>query len=314
MRRLGFHILIVFVALNQICAQKSDYDAIVRRYIEKYKGVAINEMKVYAIPASITLAQGILESNAGRSDLATLANNHFGIKCHKEWTGPTFIKDDETRNECFRKYTDPLESFRDHSQFLTTRDRYKGLFNLEMTDYKGWANGLKAAGYATNPAYPQLLIKTIETFSLSQYDEKKAAIANNTRTEMKTAPQNPGRLPYMVLRTGPGSRVVYENNHIPMVISSSDDNIYSISGDFNISVEKLLKYNDLSDPASMVPGQIVYLDGKHRKGSKDFHSYQDGETLYAISQLYGMKLKMIYKRNGLRTGNEPAAGTILRLR
>ena len=124
----------------------------------------------YRIPASITLAQGIYESNAGKSRLATEANNHFGIKCHKEWTGKTFIQDDETKNECFRKYDNPEESFRDHSYFLTQRDRYKDLFKLDITDYKGWASGLKEAGYATNPQYPEKLINTIETFSLNKFD------------------------------------------------------------------------------------------------------------------------------------------------
>jgi hypothetical protein len=314
MKNRCFHLLFWVVLFNQVSAQQPDYNAVVNKYVQQYKGIAVNEMKVYHIPASITLAQGILESNAGRSDLAVVANNHFGIKCHKEWTGMTFYKDDETKNECFRKYDDPLQSFRDHSQFLTTRDRYKVLFSLDITDYKGWAKGLKAAGYATNPAYPQLLIKTIETFYLYTFDSIDPEVAEEGIAGKQDKPEKKGRLPYIVVSTRPDGRIVYENNPLSMIIAGEADNIYSIAGDFSISVEKLLKYNDLREPSSMKPGQIVYLEPKRRKGSSDFHRFAKGETLYSISQMYGVKLKLLVKRNGQGEGAEPGPGTILRLR
>ncbi len=300
---------------GQCAAQKADYNAIVNTYIEKYKDIAVKEMMVYKVPASITLAQGILESNAGRSDLAVKANNHFGIKCHKEWTGKTFYKDDETKNECFRKYDSPLESFRDHSWFLSSRDRYKSLFNLDLTDYKGWANGLKSAGYATNPAYAQLLIKTIETFLLFRFDRGGITGVTGDSTDV---PDNPDSLAWLnnfkLLYKGSDNRNVFTNNGLMMIVARQDDNLYLIAHDVNQSVSNLLEYNDLPYATAMKPGQIIYLESKRRKGSVKSHRFMSGESIYTISQLYGIKLRMIYKRNDLREGFEPQKGTILRLR
>lgn len=310
----GSFIFIAFCAV-QVAAQQADYNAVVNRYIQKYKEIAVKEMKEYRVPASITLAQGILESNAGRSNLAVDANNHFGIKCHKGWTGKTFIKDDETKNECFRKYDSPVESFRDHSSFLTQRDRYKGLFSLEITDYKGWANGLKSAGYATNPMYPQQLIKIIETFELYRFDRAEFAAVTGDSLENPLDPsQQSGFHEFVFKSKGAGNRNIYENNRLQMIIARQDDNLYVIARDFKLSVSNLLKYNDLPKPTSLKPGQIVYLQPKRRKGAAENHKVETGETLYSISQFYGIKLKMIYKRNDLRKGVEPKKGTLLRLR
>lgn len=311
---LGSIIIILFCTV-QVAAQQTDYNAVVNRYIQKYKEVAVKEMKVYRVPASITLAQGILESNAGRSPLAVDANNHFGIKCHKGWTGKTFIKDDETKNECFRKYDSPFESFRDHSYFLTQRDRYKGLFNLEITDYKGWANGLKSAGYATNPQYAQQLIKTIETFDLYRFDRTEfAAVTGDSLDKLEDPSQQAWLREFVVINKGAGNRNIYENNRLQMIIARQDDNLYVIARDFNVSVKNLLKYNDLPKPTSLKPGQIVYLEPKRRKGTAPNHQIQTGETMYSISQFYGIKMKMLYKRNDLQEGVEPKKGTVLRLR
>ncbi len=307
--------LSILCCCRLVAGQSTDYNAVVSRYVQQYKSVAIEEMKVYRVPASITLAQGILESNAGRSDLAVKANNHFGIKCHKEWTGMTFYKDDETKNECFRKYETPVESFRDHSWFLTRRERYKGLFDLKITDYKGWANGLKSAGYATNPHYAQMLIKTIETYLLDRFD--KAAIAGKTESSVKDSKITgiqPSVENFVVVSIGPASRNIYENNRLRMIIATADDNIYVIARDFNISVGKLLKYNDLPKATAFKPEQIVYLSQKRRKGEVVSHKVKQDESLYTISQLYGLRLKILCKRNDLREGAVPKAGTILRLR
>jgi uncharacterized FlgJ-related protein len=240
-------VLAVITGISGVSAQKTDYNAVVNRYIQKYKEIAIREMHDYRIPASITLAQGILESNAGRSPLATEANNHFGIKCHKEWTGKTFIKDDETKNECFRKYDNPLESFRDHSCFLTQRDRYKNLFKLDITDYKGWATGLKAAGYATNPAYAELLIRTIEKYTLDRYDKGGGIVAaDDSAMDQLSADQQAMMKQFMFLKSGPGGRKIYLNNKITVIMSRPDDDLYLIARDVDISVSRLLKYNDLA--------------------------------------------------------------------
>lgn len=306
---------LVLIFISQVSAQQSDYTAVVNRYIQKYKDVAVKEMMVYRVPASITLAQGILESNAGRSDLAVEANNHFGIKCHKGWTGMTFYKDDETKNECFRKYDSSLESFRDHSWFLTQRDRYKSLFDLNITDYKAWANGLKSAGYATNPAYASLLIKTIEAFNLSKFDQAEAVgIFGDSLDDLDNPAKQAWLHKFMVITKGAENRNIYENNRLQMIIARQDDNLYVIARDFNISVSKLLKYNDLSKSTALEPGQIVYLESKRRKGAAENHKVQNGESLYSIAQFYGIKMKLLCKRNGLLEGSKPKKGTILKLR
>ncbi len=300
---------------GHLAAQQTDYNAVVDRYIQKYKEIAVKEMQEYKIPASITLAQGILESNAGRSDLAVKANNHFGIKCHKGWTGMTLYKDDETKNECFRKYDSPLTSFRDHSWFLTTRDRYKNLFNLDITDYKGWAAGLKAAGYATNPAYAQLLINTIEKFKLNRFDMPESVVEMvDSLDDLENPVKQPWLRKFVILRRGAGDRNVYENNRLAMIIARKDDNLIIIARDFNLSVDKLLKYNDLPKPSALKSGQIVYLEHKRRKGVVSNHKIQNGESVYSIAQLHGVKLKILLKRNDLKQGVEPKKGTILRLR
>jgi len=300
---------------GQVFSQQTDYNLLVNHYIQKYKDIAVKEMMIYRVPASITLAQGILESNVGRSKLATEANNHFGIKCHKEWFGKTFYQDDDAPNECFRKYDNPIESFRDHSYFLTQRDRYKGLFDLDVTDYKGWAKGLQSAGYATNPRYAEKLIQTVEKFSLSRFDNANFMTAFGDILEDLDNPAKQEWLrKFIVIKKGPNNRNIFENNRLRMVIARKDDNVYLLARDFDISVTRLLEYNDLQFATALKPGQIVYLESKRRKGAAESHRVQKGETLYAISQLYGIKLKLLYKRNDIHEGVEAASGMVLKLR
>ncbi len=315
MKRFFYIPILILLFAGSVYTQNAGYNAIVNQYIETYRDIAVKEMLDYRIPASITLAQGILESNAGRSPLAIEAKNHFGIKCHKGWTGMTFYKDDETKNECFRKYNNPLESFKDHSLFLTTRDRYKPLFSLDIIDYKGWANGLKAAGYATNPSYPQLLIKTIETFHLDRFDRTLfAGLSADSLVDPDTIENIALRYRFLLVAKGIGNRNVFENNGLQLIIARADDNLYVIARDFNTTVTNLLKYNDLSRATSLEPGQIVYLMQKRRKGSVKSHQVQNGETCYYISQLYGLRLKFLYKKNNLYEGARLQQGMVLRLR
>jgi hypothetical protein len=298
-----------------VCAQKEDYNTLVNRYISRYKDIAVKEMMVYRIPASITLAQGILESTAGQSKLATGANNHFGIKCHKEWTGKTFYQDDDQKAECFRKYDSPVESFRDHSWFLTQRDRYKGLFDLEVTDYKGWAKGLQSAGYATNPKYAEKLIQTIETFTLDRFDNANfMTVFGDSLLDLDNPKKQAWLRKFIVVRKGPDNRNIFENNRLQMTIARKDDDLYVLARDFNTSVSNLMSYNDLPRATALKPGQIVYLEHKRRKGAAQTHKVQSGETLYGISQLYGVKLRLLYRRNDINEGSEPRKGTVLRLR
>lgn len=299
-----------------VTAQDKDFDEAVRLYIATYREIAVREMMEYRIPASITLAQGIYESNAGKSRLATEANNHFGIKCHKEWEGKTFTQDDETKNECFRKYSNPEESFRDHSYFLSQRDRYKPLFDLDITDYKGWANGLKAYGYATNPQYAEHLIRTIEDYSLYQLDVADFSLVFNdsvisTQDSIREAV---AAAKFDLFAQGPGKRMVYLNNGLQFIIFRKNDNLKNVAEAFHVSERKILKFNDMKKDAVLVPGQMVYLEPKKRKGAIARHVVKPGETLYTLSQTYGIQLSQIYRINKLKTGQQLKQGQKILLR
>jgi LysM repeat protein len=288
----------------------------VRSYIATYREIAVKEMMEYRIPASITLAQGIYESNAGRSRLSLEANNHFGIKCHKDWMGKTFSQDDETQNECFRKYTNPEESFRDHSIYLSQHDRYKPLFNLDISDYKGWANGLKTCGYATNPQYADHLIKTIEYYQLYQLDVTDFSLVFNdsvaqSRDSVRTIGLN---AKFDLFAEGPGKRMVYLNNGLQFIIFRKNDNIKNVAKAFHVTERKIRKFNDMKKNAPLVPGQMVYLEPKKRKGAISQHVVKPGETLYTISQSYGIELSQLYKINKLKTGHPVNQGQKVLLR
>jgi len=269
MRRSLFFISIVLFSLG--FHGYSQQRITVEEYIGLYKDLAAEEMKKHHIPASITLAQGILESENGNSQLAKKANNHFGIKCHKEWTGKTFHQDDDEKNECFRKYQKPEESYHDHSDFLVTRDRYKFLFDLEMTDYKGWAYGLKQAGYATNPRYPELLIRIIEENGLEQYDEKSrqsSVVSRQSKNhnpnstfnfQHSTLPSVPPEV-FEIAGRGGNGRIIFVNNGIRFILAREGDDFYKIAAEFNIYAWQLFTYNDMSREDKIAPGQKVYLE------------------------------------------------------
>jgi len=296
--------------------QQTEYDAAVIKYIVTYGQIAVREMQLYRIPASITLAQGIFESNAGRSRLATEANNHFGIKCHKEWDGERFYQDDDTKNECFRKYKDPEESFRDHSWFLSQRDRYKSLFSLDIRDYKGWAFGLKVAGYATNPKYPELLIKTIEKYELVKFDDPGyiAIFTNSFTTPKDTALSKPNTPLEQILSDGPEKHTIFTINNLKLTMALKGDSWSEISRIFGIRERKLYKFNDLKKGARIVQGQLIYLEKKRKKGAASWHLVTKGETMYTISQINGIQLKKLYKLNDMKPGTPLKPGKKLLLR
>ena len=294
-------------------AQNPSYDLLVGLYVKAYSPVAVEEMNQYHIPASITLAQGIIESGAGQSDIAKKANNHFGIKCHEDWSGPTYSRTDDHVNECFRKYSHPEESFRDHSYFLTQRDRYKSLFRLQVTDYRAWAEGLAAAGYATNKQYAGMLIRTIEQYQLYLYD-KQGYIAQNTAPSVD---QDFIRYPWIAAFSVSGyakdGRRIYENNKLKCIVVNSADDLSKLSVLFDISETRLMKYNDLNYRGPLETGQLIYLEPKSRKSSVETHVVENGETLYGISQHYGIKMKLLLKRSGMSEGMEPYPGQVLPL-
>jgi LysM repeat protein len=301
--KLFYFSILCFVSLN-LCAQPAEYRMSRQEYIEKFKEEAIKEMLEYGIPASITLSQGMLESGDGNSPLAKYANNHFGIKCHKGWDGPTFIQDDDTKNECFRKYYSPYESYRDHSIFLKTRSRYRALFDLPLTDYKAWAHGLKAAGYATNPKYADLLVRIIEDHKLYELDRigKMPAITPKTTVVKAPVPESLSALNVAV------------RNNIKYVVARPGDTPYKLARELDMATWQIYKYNDLSKNDQLKSGEIIYLQPKRNKAEEEFHVVQHGETLRSISQKHGVKIIKIISRNNLAPGVEPSVGEKLYLR
>ena len=293
MKKLKLFLILIICCLTlQAQTRNKQYEA----YIKKYRELAVEEMKKYHIPASITLAQGLLESGAGQSALARKSNNHFGIKCGSDWYGKTVSHDDDARGECFRAYKHPKDSYEDHSKFLTGRPRYASLFNLNITDYKGWARGLKKAGYATNPRYADQLIGIIELYELYKYDDKN----------------------YLKwIKKNPNPHQTYIANDLLYIVVRAGDSWKSISQEFDISQKKLRKYNDLYKGYALQVGDILYLEKKNKKADKEHivHVLRAGESMYSISQKYGIRLKNLYKLNKMDEDDPaPKIGTILRLR
>lgn len=266
-------------------------------YIETYKDEAIKEMNRSGVPASITLAQGILESGDGNSQLAVKAKNHFGIKCHSDWKGKTFIQDDDEKDECFRKYNSVLESFHDHSEFLK-RARYASLFELKITDYKGWARGLKKAGYATNPRYPELLIKIIEQNQLYNYDKAKQAIASKKSPKKNKSKKPKKERNKISKRKGHHTIKLHENN-IKYISIKEGDSFEKIAEELNMGLWQLEKYNEWPDSQQLQTVDYLFLQPKRRKAKSDNHIVEHGESLWDISHRYGIKLKKLEKLNGI---------------
>lgn len=281
-------------------------------YIETYKDIAMQEMREHKIPASITLAQGLLESGAGNSALAREAKNHFGIKCHKGWEGDTYIMDDDEKNECFRKYDNPEESFRDHSEFLCGRSRYSALFELDITDYEGWAKGLKAAGYATNPKYAQLLIDRINLYDLTKYDQIALGERVDDNLLPDIAPEDEllelayspsDRSAFELVDMTEGKRFIYENNKVRFIFAKEGETPEQIAEACGIKVKNLCEYNLLKRPDEMVfhSGDVVYisrLSNSNWKAKK--HFVEQGETLRDIVLRFAVKPEKILKKNNLK--------------
>ena len=281
-------------------------------YRDKYKDMAIEQMKLYGVPASITLAQGMLESRNGLSALATRGNNHFGIKCHKSWKGKKMYQDDDAKGECFRVYKSADHSFEDHSLFLRGARRYASLFDLEPTDYKGWARGLKKAGYATDPKYADHLIKIIEEEGLAIYDTGvKIEVASPTvGTQRELAKE-----PEYEIKMGEEHKI-YERNRVQYIIVQQHDTYMSLTRAMEMMPWELAKYNELSERILPPPGTELYIQPKRRKAevNHSVHVVEQGETVYSIAQKYAIKSKYIYKRNRMKKGEEPEVGQLLYLR
>lgn len=284
----------------------AQYDA----YVEQYKDLAIEQMREHKIPASITLAQGLLESGAGKSMLAVRANNHFGIKCHTDWDGGRIYKDDDNRNDCFRVYKNVRQSYEDHSNFLK-KSRYSRLYTYDIYDYKAWAKGLKACGYATSPTYAEKLIKIIETYELYRYDKGDGGSSHynrNTGHSSQTAPA-----------------ITYNHNHQAYIVNGivcyraqEGDNWDILSQELGVKKKSLLKYNECEDTFTQLAGMNIFVGKKKSKADKQtpsqWHRIRKGESMYSIAQTYGIKVKKLYKMNYKSPDFVPVEGDILKIR
>lgn len=289
--------IILTVALCLACAQLRASDPYTE-YIETYSGMAVEQQQAYGIPASITLAQGLLESAAGRSTLATRGNNHFGIKCHSDWTGDTLLRSDDAPDECFRAYRDASESYHDHSRFLL-RKRYAPLFELDPADYRGWASTLRKCGYATDPNYASRLITIIERYALYLFDSDAGRLAE----------ENTDYIRERLFSAHP----VRKTRGLHYVISAPGDTYASISKEFNVDKKKLLEYNDRRRDGRIKDWEEVYLEPKLDAAPENVRNATigEGESMHSVSQRYGMKLSVI---KSLNPGAKDRPGTTLRLR
>ncbi|MGN6247952.1 MAG: glucosaminidase domain-containing protein [Ginsengibacter sp.] len=284
-------------------------------YVQKYKDLAIEEMKRMGVPAAITLAQGLLETENGNSDLLKESNNHFGIKCKSTWTSEVVYHDDDARGECFRKYKTAEDSYRDHSNFLRGNTRYAFLFKLDPSDYKAWAYGLKRAGYATNPRYPQILIKYIEDNNLEQYtDEALGEVPQFDDAKYVDDTENQEQSDVASIDPVPDHPVDMTINGSKALWVAKGTSLLAIATEHNINLEKLLAMNDMDNDGLLQKDQYIFLEKKHKEGSQDVCVVQPKETLYDISQKYGVILQNLYEYNNLTADDYLVAGTKILLR
>jgi hypothetical protein len=317
-------LLTVLFALSStlIFAQSPD---VIRKYIDIYKNAAVAEEMRTGVPAAITLAQGIHETGAGTSDLVLASNNHFGIKCNG-WTGKTVSHDDDAKGECFRKYDDPMDSYKDHSDFLKNRPYYTALFKLDPADYKAWAHGLKKAGYATNPKYAQILIKLIEDYDLQQYtllalDGKYPVggdvvyASNIVKSESSAEPNdNAPAVQKAVVRTFNYPSGVFKINETNVVFVKKGTAFLKVANDNDISLARMFDFNDLKPVDIADNDQLIYLQRKRKVGNEEFHVVQEGESLHDIAQAEGIRLEALLDYNLLKQGMQPAIGEKLNLK
>jgi LysM repeat protein len=290
----------------------------VDQYVATYKGLAIAEMQRTGVPACITLAQGILETEGGNSDLLKASNNHFGIKCKANWTGETVLHDDDAQGECFRKYACAADSYKDHSDFLKGSDRYASLFQLDPLDYKGWAYGLRKCGYATNPKYAQILINYIEQYHLNDYSLIAMGKLKDTTATLYAATTPPPATVAPAPAPAKPAPVQYPQgefriNETRVVYATAGTSLLALADQYHVSLPYLVDFNDLKDDNELAKDQLVYLQRKRKVGSKEMHMVTAGEDLYDIAQSEGIRLSSLREYNDLDEGMEPAAGETLYL-
>lgn len=291
-------------------------------YISQYKDLAITEMQRTGVPASITLAQGIHESGAGASKLAMASNNHFGIKCKSNWTGESVKHDDDARGECFRKYPSSEDSYKDHSDFLKNGQRYAFLFSLEPTDYEGWAYGLKKAGYATNPKYPQVLIKLVEDYQLQEYTliamGKGSFPANEDIVETENKDLEINQINKTEIEeTGIVSNYPegeFKINETRVVFVKKGTSFLSVAKKYEVDLSRLFDFNDMNPAIDLEKDQLIYIQRKRKTGNEEYHIVNSKETLHEIAQLQAIRLESLLELNWLKNNEMPAIGERLSLK
>lgn len=283
-------------------------------YVAQWQEVAVHAMKEHGIPASITLAQGLLESGNGNSELAREARNHFGIKCTPDWTGGKSYHDDDRKNDCFRKYKDAADSYEDHARFLQ-RPRYAALFELRTTDYKGWAHGLKKAGYATDPRYPQKLIDLIERYELHKLDSGGKPSRTASAPKPAATKPRPSAGDEVTVSVG-GSRPIQRNAlGMKVVMGRTGDTFRSVADELGLIAGQFAKWNDRDKNAAIIEGEVLYAQPKRNQAKQGKeHVVAVGETLWSISQEHGVKLEKLASYNGLTKDSPVKPGTRIQLR
>ncbi len=342
MKKIFFAFAVLILSKFQAQTWKND-----EQYIQRFAAYAVEEMEKYKIPASITLAQGLLETGGGQSRLAQQGNNHFGIKCKEDWTGKTMKHTDDAPNECFRVYDDPRQSYEDHSKFLAYRSYYTKLFSLDMMDYKAWAHGLKKAGYATNPRYAHILIDKIEKNRLYEFDKTNSkevlyavlkmypALKNDgvfmAKLDQKNAVSKPVtvNVPYeqtsyakqqqkvekIVTKAESLNSILiksHPNEGKKFVIIPNDIDLAAISKKFQITESALMKWNEI-DGNQLKKNDILFLESKSSSGNVATYKAQVGESMHDISQKFGIKLKKLYSKNRMDYGQQPKSGQLIYL-
>jgi hypothetical protein len=309
--------LIITITLILSASFLNAQDISVEEYVSTYRNIAVAEMKRSGIPASVTLAQGILETEHGNSDLVKKSNNHFGIKCKSDWTGESVRHTDDAPNECFRKYPNAADSYKDHSDYLKNTARYASLFQLNPSDYKGWAYGLKRAGYATNPHYPQIVISNIEKYNLQQYDTVTGEIANDVATAKSVEDESVVKNALAVSDNEEIKNALKANskfNKLKALYASKGTSLLAIATAANIDLIKLLDYNDLKTDGLLKEDELIYLEKKNKQGNRDFSTSLQNETLRDVAQNNGVQLKSLMQLNSMSENEVLIKGTKIKLR
>lgn len=307
------YIISVFFLILAITSSSQNKSQAYLNYIDNYAQLAVIQQKEFGIPASITLAQGLLESGAGQSYFARNSNNHFGIKCH-DWTGDKVYHDDDAQGECFRKYNTVVESYRDHSLFLKNKPRYSFLFDYSPTNYEAWAHGLKKAGYATDPSYAYKLISIIDNYELHKFDLQREHKGWAVTEKIKEKNTNQHQLIGNI--TAEGNHIIYKNNRVRFVVSEAGDTYGSIADELGISEKKLREYNEVEQHSILMPGTQIYVQHKKSKSAKgyDSHVVKVGESMYSVSQNYAIRIQKLYDINQMNYTEVARVGMVLKLR